>query len=540
MVAYSFSKTAPLTVTLLAVLAWFALVLATPFTSGFARAQERGEKELEKLCKEHQEKGRYCRELGDLYLEGRGVKKDLPRAAELYDRACDYHVDELACAKLVELGDLYVEGRGVEKNESRAAELYETACVAERRVPASCAKLAEIYLTGQFGRAYASRAASLYHDVCATEFRGAKEARARLKGPLYEHAKEGDTVAGWTFYLECFPQSEHAGDARRRLDTVRFNQASRQDTVAAWTEYLAHQPSAKHAAHAKRRIHELDELRFNEASSEDTIAAWTGYLAHRPSGKRAAHAKRRLDQLRREIKKDLALRFPNEVKGQYRRSDLEVHYLHFHADAAEWLYSGEDGAWDWVTKHDDGAGELEALAFLLFYPESKHRQAACQSILRSSLTIEGFRALAGAVEFDDFRNALAATESKPVWVATRTSYTRVTTGTASGTGTLTPNSPNLRPEKSHTSATVSVDLDDAKLEYFIKSSGERVVLDGGGELIGVVPGFREDAEYSTLKLTAKSVTVSQKLKGRSETIEEACLIHVDENGRIGLYRLEGK
>ena len=67
-----------------------------------------------------------CGVLGGLYQEGRGVPKDMRRAAKLYEKACTGG-EGAACGRL---GVMLQKGEGITKDMKRAAENYERACKA--------------------------------------------------------------------------------------------------------------------------------------------------------------------------------------------------------------------------------------------------------------------------------------------------------------------------------------------------------------------------------------------------------------------------
>jgi len=65
-----------------------------------------------------------CYSLGVLYYEGKGVTKDLKKAAESFQKACDGG-DCLGCLRL---GGMYEIGEGVTKDQDKADGLYYKAC----------------------------------------------------------------------------------------------------------------------------------------------------------------------------------------------------------------------------------------------------------------------------------------------------------------------------------------------------------------------------------------------------------------------------
>ena len=78
--------------------------------------------ELQKACDGGNTLG--CVMLGAMYEEGKGVKQDYLKAAELYKKACDGG-NARGCGWL---GMMHEEGEGVKQNKSKAKELYGKAC----------------------------------------------------------------------------------------------------------------------------------------------------------------------------------------------------------------------------------------------------------------------------------------------------------------------------------------------------------------------------------------------------------------------------
>ena len=65
-----------------------------------------------------------CFVLGDLYYEGKGVKQNYQKAAQLYQKSCDGW-DSEGCYNL---GVLYENGYGVKKDNAIAKKYYGKAC----------------------------------------------------------------------------------------------------------------------------------------------------------------------------------------------------------------------------------------------------------------------------------------------------------------------------------------------------------------------------------------------------------------------------
>ena len=65
-----------------------------------------------------------CGGLGEMYENGKGVRQDDAKAAELWKKACDMEAD-IACYNL---GVLYARGQGVRQDKSIAKQYYGKAC----------------------------------------------------------------------------------------------------------------------------------------------------------------------------------------------------------------------------------------------------------------------------------------------------------------------------------------------------------------------------------------------------------------------------
>ena len=104
-----------------------------------------------------------CRGVGWLYENGLGVSVDLKRAAELYSQACR-DGDPLGCSNL---GVMYRKGRGVPQDGHKAATLYRRAC--DGGNPRGCINLGFLYEKGMGVRRDRSAAARLYERGCDGE-----------------------------------------------------------------------------------------------------------------------------------------------------------------------------------------------------------------------------------------------------------------------------------------------------------------------------------------------------------------------------------
>jgi len=137
-----------------------------------------------------------CRQLGDMYADGKGVAQDFARAAALYERVCEAGVAEV-CNRL---GQIYERVPGFESEEKRVADLYERACTAgsangclhfglvqagrdqfeqaamlfERACVGAdnqgCHELAGLYRRGEGVQQDVARATALYDQACNADF----------------------------------------------------------------------------------------------------------------------------------------------------------------------------------------------------------------------------------------------------------------------------------------------------------------------------------------------------------------------------------
>jgi hypothetical protein len=102
-----------------------------------------------------------CANLGMLYFSGTGVAQDRTRAMQLFERACDGGAGE-GCS---ELGFLYDEGIGVEEDNAAAARLLAKGC--EGNVASSCARLGVFYTAAEEVPLDYRQAFRLFAKACA-------------------------------------------------------------------------------------------------------------------------------------------------------------------------------------------------------------------------------------------------------------------------------------------------------------------------------------------------------------------------------------
>ncbi len=124
-----------------------------------------------------------CVALGDMYLAGKGVTRDVDKAAMLFERACEAR-DAGGCDKARQiyqencdkgvapacsmLGRMYLEGFGVPEDLGRAATIYQKACDLGHAV--DCSNLAMMYAEGKGVAADPAAAATLWLKACQGGF----------------------------------------------------------------------------------------------------------------------------------------------------------------------------------------------------------------------------------------------------------------------------------------------------------------------------------------------------------------------------------
>jgi uncharacterized protein len=99
-----------------------------------------------------------CKELGDLYLAGAVVPRDVNRAAELYRKVCDGRVFEVCNL----LGELYEHLPGTTATTAEITNLFERACSGS--VPAGCLNLGMMLQ----GRGDLAQAVELFDRACSS------------------------------------------------------------------------------------------------------------------------------------------------------------------------------------------------------------------------------------------------------------------------------------------------------------------------------------------------------------------------------------
>ncbi len=106
---------------------------------------------------------RSCYELGQLYENGRTVKKDLKQAIGFYDQACNLN-HSMACGKL---GVMLVNEKNVFANPKKGVKLLNIGC--DGGDPVACVTFAELLEAGKHMKKDVKRAVKLYKTSCENE-----------------------------------------------------------------------------------------------------------------------------------------------------------------------------------------------------------------------------------------------------------------------------------------------------------------------------------------------------------------------------------
>ena len=100
---------------------------------------------LEHTCKDTFTKG--CGDLGQMYLQGKGIKQDNQQAIVLLKKGCEYNNDIKACSTL---GSLYITGQYVKEDYESAYTFFDKACSGGDAL--ACYNMGNMYENG-IGRA---------------------------------------------------------------------------------------------------------------------------------------------------------------------------------------------------------------------------------------------------------------------------------------------------------------------------------------------------------------------------------------------------
>ena len=155
-----------------------------------------------------------CANLGNLYSDGRGTRRDLAQAVTSYKVACDADLAR-GCSGL---GYAYGVGEGVTKDLVRAAQLYQKACNGEYWL--ACNNLAVVYRDGLGVARDEVRSVPLFKKACDN---GEPHACYNL-GIAYEfaHGVSMDEDIAKQFYEKAC----HASNATACSNLQRLNQES--------------------------------------------------------------------------------------------------------------------------------------------------------------------------------------------------------------------------------------------------------------------------------------------------------------------------
>ncbi len=112
-------------------------------------------------------------------LVGLGVKsydkQDFTQARKYFERACDLNISG-GCGAL---GDLYDDGKGVEKNLIKAAYFYSKAC--ELKESDGCGALGALYYNGDGVKQDSKKAVALFEKACKLGYKKACEMLKELR-----------------------------------------------------------------------------------------------------------------------------------------------------------------------------------------------------------------------------------------------------------------------------------------------------------------------------------------------------------------------
>ena len=110
-----------------------------------------------------------CTNLGDMYRAGTGVSYDFEKAVKLYEKACN-NSEMTGCNALTDIGNMYYTGKGVQRDIGKAVEFYEKAC--DGNDWQTCEHLVTIYNFDAVPPKYANAFAILERACGANQPRG--------------------------------------------------------------------------------------------------------------------------------------------------------------------------------------------------------------------------------------------------------------------------------------------------------------------------------------------------------------------------------
>lgn len=117
-----------------------------------------GNEKVDSSCNDAKE----CVRLGDAYSEGKEVRKDMQKAIQYYETACNKN-NSYACAAL---GIIYKNGDGVQKDTQRAGVFFVKACFEDQRNGGACHLLGDMYQFGTGVPKDFEKAAHLHELAC--------------------------------------------------------------------------------------------------------------------------------------------------------------------------------------------------------------------------------------------------------------------------------------------------------------------------------------------------------------------------------------
>ena len=152
-----------------------------------------------------------CSSLGEMYYDGKGVRQDYAKAAELWKKACDME-DANACFNL---GVMYWTGEGVREDYAKAVEPYKKAC--DMEYANACFNLGALYYDGKGVRQDYAKAAELWKKACDMKDGGA----CNNLGVLYDKGqgvRQDKSIAKQYFGKACDLGEQMGCDNYKKLN----------------------------------------------------------------------------------------------------------------------------------------------------------------------------------------------------------------------------------------------------------------------------------------------------------------------------------
>jgi TPR repeat protein len=187
-------------------------------------------KDLKTKCKDADNPSA-CADLGILFMDADGVKKDMSRAAGLFDKACAGG-EGRACTNL---GLLYKRGDGIQADDERATAYLKRAC--HLRHAHGCFILGMMHQRGDGVEANPDVAGSCFFNACSMEHEPSGIACHKLADMMLTRAGKGDDVGAARFYRRSCNLGAQSACTRYEelLHTTKSNCAS--GASAACTAY---------------------------------------------------------------------------------------------------------------------------------------------------------------------------------------------------------------------------------------------------------------------------------------------------------------